>query len=88
MRRSPLWFSASSYTHMVHYKERVEHTWLDGIILVCTLSSAREASDTVRVSVGQAPGAGRIYEASSWLKGQDSFTTPAVLDSSVHSQYT
>ena len=50
-----------------------------GIILVCKLSSAREASDTVRSQEGQASGAGRIYDTSSWLKGQDSFTTPAVL---------
>jgi hypothetical protein len=30
----------------------------------------------------------RIYTTSSWLKGQDSFTTPAVLDSSIPFSYT
>ena len=73
---------------MVHYQERVEHAWLDGIILVCKLSSGREASATVRFQDSQATGAGRIYDTSSGLKGQDSFPTSAVFDSSVHSQYT
>src|SRR5690348_10211203 len=36
----------------------------------------------------QATGVGRIYATSSRLKGQDSFPTPAVFDSSVPFQYT
>src|SRR5436190_7165424 len=73
---------------MVHLRQRVEHAWPDGIILVCKLSSGREASDTVRSRESQAAGAGRIYTTSSWLKGRDSFTTPGVLDSSIPFQYT
>src|SRR5260370_34399769 len=73
---------------MVHLRQRVEHAWPDGIILVCKLSSGREASDTVRSRESQVAGAGRIYTTSSWLKGRDSFTTPGVLDSSIPFQYT
>src|SRR5205814_8407473 len=73
---------------MVHLRQRVEHAWPDGIILVCKLSSGREASDTVRSRESQAAGAGRIYTTSSWLKGRDSFTTPGGLDSSIPFQYT
>ena len=73
---------------MVHLRHRVERAWPDGIILVCKLSSGREASDTVRSRESQVAGAGRIYTTSSWLKGRDSFTTPGVLHSSIPFQYT
>ena len=77
-RNSPL----CSQEHMVHYQERVAHAFTpDGDHPWMQAQLRTRGFGSPFVAGSQASGTGRIYDTSSWLKGQDSFTTPAVLGS-------